>query len=91
MGVPPNHQFLIIFNGIFLYKPSIFGYLHVWKPPNRSGKVYLVLVPVSLALPLLPTKRCDLSHDKIGIPDPHKNERTGISQMDPNALFAWHT
>jgi hypothetical protein len=30
MGVPPQ---IIHFNGIFHYKPSIWGYLHLWKPP----------------------------------------------------------
>ena len=29
MGLPPNHQFLSDFH----YKPSIWGYHHLWKPP----------------------------------------------------------
>ena len=30
MGVPPV---IIHFNGVFPYKPSIWGYPHLWKPP----------------------------------------------------------
>ena len=33
MGVPLK---IIHFNRMFPYKPSIFGYLHLWKPPNGS-------------------------------------------------------
>ena len=33
MGVPLK---FIHFNRMFPYKPSIFGYLHLWKPPNGS-------------------------------------------------------
>ena len=29
----PNHPFV---DGIFHYKPSTWGYPHVWKPPNRT-------------------------------------------------------
>ena len=32
IGVPPV---IIHFHGIFHYKPTILGYLHLWKPPNR--------------------------------------------------------
>ena len=30
MRVPPKHQFV---KGIFPYKPFIWGYSHLWKPP----------------------------------------------------------
>ena len=30
MGVPLNHPFI---DGIFHYKPTIFGYPNLWKPP----------------------------------------------------------
>ena len=31
-------QKIIHFNGIFPYKPSSFGYPHLWRPPNGSGQ-----------------------------------------------------
>ena len=31
MGLPPNHPF---FHGMFHYKPSILGDLHLWNPPR---------------------------------------------------------
>ena len=33
IGVPLNHQYLISRHGIFHYKPTSFGYLHVWNLP----------------------------------------------------------
>ena len=46
IGVPPNHPFL---DGIFPYKPSIWGYLHLWKPPNEqcSNPIGTSLIPVA--------------------------------------------
>ena len=38
MGVPPNHPFYM-YNGIFYYKPFIWGYPHLWKPPYLSPTI----------------------------------------------------
>ena len=38
MGVALNH-----FNGIFLYKPSILGYPHLWKAPDLNNSQHIGL------------------------------------------------
>ena len=41
MGTPSPHPCSSIFNGMFLHKPSIFGYPHLWNPPDYN----LLLLP----------------------------------------------
>ena len=56
----------------------------IWKGLRSTWYQYVC----HLRCLCFPFNAGDLSHDKIGILDPHKNEGTGISQMDPNGLFA---
>ena len=37
-GTPKNHP---NFSGIVLYKPTILGYPHLWKPANRASNLQL--------------------------------------------------
>ena len=40
--VPPNHPFVY---GVFHYRPSIFGYFHVWKSPIATRSLIFSWAP----------------------------------------------
>ena len=76
MVVPP----IIYFNRIFQYKPSIFGYPHLWKPPKKSLEGNPEDVP-SAAIDILELENSKLREDRARLEAELETERGELNQL----------
>ena len=71
---------IIYFNRIFQYKPSIFGYPHLWKPPKKSLEGNPEDVP-SAAIDILELENSKLREDRARLEAELETERGELNQL----------